>query len=225
LIEFYSEIKPYNNINECGDFYIFEELDDYYLCVVGDIGGHGSEQVYKLATLVKETILKNKQIDDIEKILQIIHNIEEIKNNGLTIFIAQIFKKIPIVNYLGIGNLKGFIYRKKSLKPLYFQDGIVSYTIPTNIKKHLIKMLDSDILFISTDGISVIEKDILEHIKYEKDIQKILKYCINNFSHEDDRLCIAIKYGITNKDFQVKKYEEIISNKKIANDIKTLSNI
>jgi len=220
MILFNANIKPYTTLNECGDFYQYLELDDYFLLVVGDIGGHGSPRVYQIACEIKKIVELHKQKSIIE-IVNLIHNQEILQQNGMTIFIAQVYKNLPIFNYCAIGNTKAKILRKNDAIPLHTQDGILGYDIPTSIKLHMRKISNNDILIVMTDGISFHKEQFLRDIANSKNIELITKSCVDKFGNDDDRLCVALKFDIdANKHFSIKHNldtQVISKNDKITN--------
>lgn len=196
------KIKPYSQTNECGDFYELLELDNYYLLLVGDIGGHGSSRVYSIATNIKELIIEHKN-QSLRSLLTLIHSQDYLKNNGMTIFLAQIYKGLPMLSYCAIGNTKSFIYRNRKFLHLNSQSGILGYDIPRTIKTNLLKLLKDDILVISTDGVSIHDSEIEPLIKETRDINLLPEKIIQNFGKkDDDSLSLVIKFtNIKNKAF------------------------
>ncbi|RXK06475.1 ATP-binding protein [Halarcobacter bivalviorum] len=196
------KIKPYSQTNECGDFYELLELDNYYLLLVGDIGGHGSSRVYSIATNIKELIIEHKT-QSLRSLLTLIHSQDYLKNNGMTIFLAQIYKGLPMLSYCAIGNTKSFIYRNRKFLHLNSQSGILGYDIPRTIKTNLLKLLKDDILVISTDGVSIHDSEIEPLIKETRDINLLPEKIIQNFGKkDDDSLSLVIKFtNIKNKAF------------------------
>ncbi len=199
--------KPFSQRNESGDFYQYIELDDYYLLSVGDIGGHGSSRVYSLACDIQNLIELNKTAP-LSKIIQLVHDQEKLHHNGMTLFIAQVYKNMPMINYSAIGNTKALILRKNNLLPLNHQEGILGYDIPTSIKTYMTKISDGDILLVYTDGVSIHKEEFLSKFKSTKDIDLITKYCVEDFGKEDDRICVALQFEIGNTKYFSLKHSE-----------------
>jgi hypothetical protein len=199
--------KPFSQRNESGDFYQYIELDDYYLLVVGDIGGHGSGRVYALACDIQNLIEHNKTAP-LSKIIQLVHEQEKLHHNGMTLFIAQVYKNMPMVNYSAVGNTKATILRKSNLLPLNIQEGILGYDIPTSIKTYMTKISDGDILLVYTDGVSIHKEEFLSKFKNTKDIDLITKYCVEDFGNDDDRICVALQFEIGNTKYFSLKHNE-----------------
>ncbi len=114
MIDLSVYIHPYSVKNECGDFYLYTELEDYHLLAVGDIGGHGSYKVFQIANEIKEYINNHKE-NNIQDLMKKVHQYPALKNVGMTMFLAQVYKNLPIVNYCAVGNTKSFIYRDKNI--------------------------------------------------------------------------------------------------------------
>ncbi len=199
--------KPFSVKNESGDFYQYIELEDYYLLVVGDIGGHGSNRIYNLACDIKNLIESNKELS-LSKLIQLVHEQEMLHKNGMTLFLAQVYKNMPMVNYSAVGNTKAVIVRKNNLLPLHIQEGILGYDIPTSIKTYMTKISDEDILLVYTDGISIHKEQFIDKFKNTKDIDLITKRCIEDFGNDDDRLCLALQFNIKNNKYFSLKHNE-----------------
>jgi signal transduction histidine kinase len=226
--------KPFSNKNESGDFYQYIELEDYFLLAVGDIGGHGSNRVYTLASKIQNIIELNKE-KPLSKIITTIHEQEMLHNNGMTLFLAQVYKNMPMINYSAVGNTKATILRKNNFVPLHIQEGILGYNIPTSIKTHMTKVSDGDILLVHTDGISLHKEQFMSTFSNTKNIDSITQYCVENFGNDDDRLCVALRFEIVNNKYFSLKYDEnsdtdttLSTNKKspipkISNDISNKS--
>ena len=218
------EIKPYSQTNECGDFYDLLELDNYHLLIVGDIGGHGSSRVYGIATKIKDLVREHKS-QSLRSLLTLIHSQDYLKNNGMTIFLAQIYKELPMLSYCAIGNTKSFIYRNRKFLHLTSQSGILGYDIPRTIKTNLLKLLKDDILVISTDGVSIHDSEIEPLIKETRDINLLPEKIIQNFGKkDDDSLSLVVKFtNIRNKAFSTpynKQEEQVIEKHSIPKMIK-----
>jgi len=200
MIEFDANVSPFTSLNECGDFYEYIELEEYSLLVVGDIGGHGSYNVYKIAQEISKLIHKNKHLS-IKQLILTLHQSEILKSNGMTLFVAHILKHSPIISYAMIGNLKGYIYRKNNLKQLNSQDGIIGYDIPNTIKVNILKVLSDDIMLIATDGISFHSNSLVPHLKKLHNLQAITQYIIDEYSKDDDRLVVALKFSLLKDEY------------------------
>ena len=193
MIDFSVNIQPCSYKNECGDFYLCEEFEEFYLIGVGDIGGHGSHNIFDIANETKELILKNSELE-IGKIFEIIHTKKDIKRVGAVLFIAKIFKNLQILKYAQLGNLKGQFIREQKITDLYFQDGILGFNIPQSIKTNILKIQKGDIFIISTDGLSI-HNSKLQTILGQTSTHDIAEFCINNFAkNNDDGMCFVLKY-------------------------------
>jgi signal transduction histidine kinase len=212
MIELSVNTKPFSVPNESGDFYQYVELEDYFLLVVGDIGGHGSARVYELACSIQNIIEQNKE-KSLAKIITIVHQQEMLHNNGMTLFIAQIYKTMPMINYSAVGNTKATIIRKNNFLALNIQEGILGYDIPSSIKTYMTKIFDGDILLVATDGVSIHKEQFMNKFKNTNDITLITKYCVEDFGNDDDRLCLALSFQIgNNKYFSLKHNDNNIKN-------------
>ena len=213
MIEFSANIRPFSVKNECGDFYEFLELENYHLLVVADIGGHGSTNVYKIACDMKYFIQQNKS-ETPANIIKLLHKNEKLKQNGMTIFVAHIYKKQPIVSYSAVGNIKAVIYRDNNILDLNMQEGIVGYDIPRVIKTNILKVMKNDVLLSVTDGVSFHHSSIIQELKNSKDLNQIVKDFTSQFHNDDDSLCIALKFDISNSNnFSLKHDDKLVDNK------------
>jgi signal transduction histidine kinase len=225
VLKINAQIKPYTTPNECGDFYDFIELDKYFLLVIGDIGGHGSPRVYNIATKIRELIEKNKK-ESLKELLTLIHSQDYLKTNGMAIFLAQVYKELPIMSYCAIGNTKSFLYREKNFIHLKSQSGILGYDIPRTIKTNLIKLLKNDTLIISTDGVSLHDSQIEPLLRSVKDINILPKKIVANYGKkDDDSLCFIIKFeNLKNKNFSAKFQEENLQINSLRGNKRAIKN-
>lgn len=206
MLDFTVKIEPYTYQNECGDFYIYEEFEEYYLIVVGDIGGHGSQNIFEIANEIQMLILQNSDLE-IGAIFKIIDGQKEIKKIGAVLFIGKIFKSLQILKYGQIGNIKGQFIREKKLTELFFQEGILGFNIPQTINTNILKIQKGDILLLTTNGLSLYNSK-LQNILNQTSTVEIAQFCIDNFfKHNDDGLCFVLKYEnqVTNENFSQKE--------------------
>lgn len=198
MIEVSVSVNPYSVKNECGDFYLLVELEDYHLLCVGDIGGHGSSTVYEIANKIKKLISNHKE-KNIKDILKIVHESSFIKHTGMTIFLAQVYKKLPLINYCAIGNTRSLLYRDNNLLTLNIQEGIVGYDIPSHIEVNMLKLLKNDLLVVATDGVSFHNtKLITSKLKNTKDLDNVTEFFTHELKNEDDSLCMVLKFKEVN---------------------------
>ncbi len=222
MIDLSVYIHPYSVKNECGDFYLYTELEDYHLLAVGDIGGHGSYKVFQIANEIKEYINNHKE-NNIQDLMKKVHQYPALKNVGMTMFLAQVYKNLPIVNYCAVGNTKSFIYRDKNILNLVSQEGVIGYDIPSDIKVNMYKILNNDLLIVTTDGVSFHgNENIASRIEKTKEINTLTKFFATQSNNDaDDALCVALRFTkFKTKDFSIK-----YSNNKIVEDIKKDKNI
>ena len=195
MIQFSTHSTPYTYENECGDFAIFEEYDDFYFLCVGDIGGHGSSSVYSIAQEIEAFIFHNIQIESLEELAILIHKHPSIEYTGMVLFLGKIFKKMEILKYVQIGNITGKLLRGGTISDLGYQDGVLGYSMPQNIKVNICKILKDDIFLLATDGLSIIDSMLYEKMATFKQISQISEYCLEKFyTKNDDGLCVAIQY-------------------------------
>jgi signal transduction histidine kinase len=89
------------------------------------------------------------------------------------------------------------------------------------------KLSDGDILLVHTDGISLHKEQFMGNFKNTKNIDSITQYCVENFGNDDDRLCVALQFGIVNNKYFSLKYDEntIVDTNPTPNHRTTLSNV
>ncbi|MEA1983564.1 MAG: diguanylate cyclase [Campylobacterota bacterium] len=208
MIDLSVYVDPYSAKNECGDFYLYVELQDYYLLAVGDIGGHGSATVYAIANKIKDYLTEH-QTQNIEELMKKVHTNPLLKETGMTLFLAQIYKNIPLLNYCSIGNIRSFIFRDKNIVTLNTQDGIVGYDIPSSIDINMLKIKKEDLLIVGTDGISFNSvSNMIPTIQKTKNLQTLVKFFATQYKNSDDSLCVALKFSNAKKSNFSIKYTE-----------------
>jgi len=186
-------IKPFSTLNECGDFIAKFDHDDYIFVAVGDVGGHGSENVGHIANECRE-LLKNNFENELESILLEINRLQSIKERGLTLFLSKIYKNTPIVEYVCVGNQKGYLQRFEKVTQLDFQEGVVGYVIPEHIKTHVLKLKYGDNIFVATDGVS----DYRSALSAETTVSEILS---QKSKSDDDAILVKISFNIKDTHF------------------------
>ncbi|RLA78772.1 MAG: hypothetical protein DRG78_14345 [Epsilonproteobacteria bacterium] len=226
MIKYHEETAPFLSKETSGDFSLVLEDENIYFIGVGDIGGHGSGNIYNLAQDAKE-LMRKKYSDSLFSLLHTIHKQTKFKDNGMVLFIAKIYKKTPILEYINIGNINANILSKVGVvKKLNSQDGIVAYTIPSDIQTNLIKLSQDDKIIIATDGVS--SSLDFNQISMMHSCSEISSFVIKKFSHiSDDSLCLTIKYeyslddmnNLNVKDTPIVK--NILDNPKIKKVYKT----
>ena len=207
MIEFYEKVIPFHHLSDCGDFSITQETEDYYFCCIGDIGGHGSNTVYNIACTIKKFILEHTHLE-LEEIINLVHKQEILKNNGMTITLAKIFKTAPLLSFVSVGDVKGMIIKPSGvIVNLKSQDGIVGYTMPKTIVTNIVKINKLDIIILNTDGVSIPQKEINQSI-LTKNTQEISEeFASRYFKNDDDSLSLVIKFGGDENSFIPKKVE------------------
>jgi signal transduction histidine kinase len=70
------------------------------------------------------------------------------------------------------------------------------------------KLSDGDILLVHTDGISLHKEQFMSTFRNTKNIDSITQYCVDNFGNDDDRLCVALQFGIVNNKYFSLQYDE-----------------
>jgi signal transduction histidine kinase len=193
MIEYSFSSKPYGVLETSGDFQIFISSVEFDIVVVGDVGGHDSKNIFEVAEKCK-TIVGENVGENLSKIFHLIHNFKPLKKYGLSLLIAKIYKKTPIIEYIGVGNLKFILFRDENKILLKGQDGIVGYQIPPKIKTKIFKIRKDDLFFIFTDGISINEKRLKNEIDLSGDVRNISDEIVEKFGKDDDdSLCSVFK--------------------------------
>jgi len=195
LIDFFEKIVPFHQLDNCGDFSIVEETDEYYFCCIGDIGGHGSASVYEIACTIKEFILLHIDLE-LETIIHLVHKQVILKKNGMTLLLAKVFKTAPLLSFVSVGNVKGIVFKPSGkIHKLESQDGIVGYTMPHTIITNIIKIENFDTIILNTDGVS------LSHTRISLSLMKQNCEIISNelskqySKNDDDSLLLVLKYN------------------------------
>lgn len=219
MINYHEETAPFLSKETLGDFSLVLEDENMHFIAVGDIGGHGSSGVYDLAQDAKKIISK-KYSGTLLALLNIIHKQNKFKNNGMVLFIAKIYKKTPILEYINIGNVNvNILNRAAGVKKLNSQEGIVAYTIPSDIQTNLIKLNKDDKIIITTDGVS--SSLDFNQISTMNNSSEISSFVIKKFSHlSDDSLCLTVEYNYSSSDLSNLNVKDtpIAKSKKITLD-------
>jgi len=221
MIDVSEKIIPFHQLNNCGDFSITEEMEDYFFCCVGDIGGHGSESVYNIACTIKEFILSNIHLE-LEELVNLVHNQSILNKNGMTITIAKIFKSVPLLSFVSIGNVKGIIFKPSGkIHTLKSQDGIVGYMMPHTIITHIVKLNKLDTIILNTDGVSIPYNDL--SLSFMKQSCEVIsnEFSKKYFKNDDDSLSLVVRYngGKTYKkvdEIQYRGHQKINKEQKIS---------
>lgn len=200
MISFYTAIKPYISDDTCGDFYVLMETEDYFFWAVGDIGGHGSDIVGELSRHAQK-LIKENYTSALGDIITIVHKDPSFRDVGIVLFLSRVYKKTPILEYMGIGNIRVLLYHQERFKELHMQDGIIGYVIPSKINTNLLKLHKSDQVLVATDGVSLHVSNIRELFAQENSIEYISEKIVERFSHPDDSLCSMMKYPCSNTHF------------------------
>ncbi len=230
MIEFKETISPFSYLDACGDFSLVEESEEYYLCAIGDIGGHGSSTIYNIANDIKKFISNNLELE-LDELVSQIHALKSLTATGMTLGLIKIFKNSSLISYVGVGNVKALLIRSNGkIVNLNFQDGIVGYTIPNTIVTNLLKINKLDVLILNTDGVSINQSNInLNLIKSDTSVisEELSK---RHAKDDDDSLCLVVKYignsssavaKTINKDIKSKVIPKII----VAKTKERLANI
>lgn len=195
MIDFFEKIIPFHQLDNCGDFSIVEETAEYYFCCIGDIGGHGSESVYKIACTIKEFILLHINLE-LETIINLVHKQVILKKNGMTLTLAKVFKTAPLLSFVSVGNVKGILFKPSGkIHELKSQDGIVGYTMPHTIITNIIKIEKLDTIILNTDGVSLSYNNI--SLSLMKQNCEIISNELSKqyFKNDDDSLLLVFKYN------------------------------
>jgi signal transduction histidine kinase len=202
MIDYSFNLKPYNKFSDSGDFQLFEEAEDFHLIVVGDVGGHANVNIFSVAEKCKK-IIKEKALRSLQEIIETIHDLDALKKYGLALFVAKIYKEIPVVEYINIGTNKLKLIRNEKITQLSSQDGIVGYQIRSNLKINLLKLQNNDILIIVTDGITLRSEKIKHQINFSRSSQNIADEVQKYFNTgHDDALCTVLKFKSNELQYQ-----------------------
>ncbi len=202
MIGFYTAIAPFLNDQTCGDFSVVIDKEDYFFWSVGDIGGHGNENVGDLARTCEELLLENYEMP-LDRLLQLIHEDKEYRQKGMTLFLARVYKRTPLIEYLGVGNIRILHLRKGKITQMKIQEGIVGYSIPGTINTRLKKMYKDDRVIVATDGVSLHTRQILADKLESTSIDKMAEHIVLHYRNNDDRLCSVMEYKVSSSYLQL----------------------
>lgn len=195
---FYTASKPFLSNETSGDFSLIVDCNEYYFWVVVDIGGHGSTHVGNLAQKCYQVLYENHTLQ-LEEILELIHHMKLFQQNGLVIFLARVYTKTSIIEYISIGNIHALLLQNGRYINLPVQEGIVAYTVPTVINTYVRKLHKSDSIFVATDGVSLHSSKLPRNISTPSEAKEITDDIVSNYSRMDDSLCSSLFYDSSSK--------------------------
>ncbi|MDH5366014.1 MAG: SpoIIE family protein phosphatase [Cyclobacteriaceae bacterium] len=194
MIEYFTYIKPLINEDECGDICLMLDSEDVFFAALIDVLGHGKEaQILALRSI---EIIENNYFDDIQKIVDVLH--EKInRSRGLVGSFVQINKKTAELTYLGVGNVSGILLGDNNHR-FVNKEGIIGQ----NISRHRIEKLvlkDKDLILLYSDGIPEKINFKLNDDFETKSAKIIAREIVDNYSRgNDDSTCFVLKFSSQN---------------------------
>jgi len=177
-----------------GDAYVVKAFKNKVLVAAIDGLGHGKHA--EDAAGVAVTTLVNHHAEDIVPLVRRCHE-ELLKTRGVVLSIALFNSTDDSINWLGVGNVNGYLLRNNPLvKPdhesLFLRGGVVGYQIPS-LRPSSIHVNRGDILIFSTDGIS---SGFEKEVNPQESPQQIADKIITNYSRKtDDALVLVARYN------------------------------
>jgi len=177
--------RPHYLEEENGDVCFFKELNGKYLLFVGDVLGHGHK-----AGIVAEKIKAYLAECDYDNLQSIYYGLEDRLGNdrGCAAFLGFLSKNL--LEYVNIGNIKGWIINAFSVRSLSNQSGIVG-RMTVNVKTFTEVLPAGFVLMVCTDGIK-------RRFSQPNDIK-----ALKNMNASKVARKIMEEYGIKNDDASV----------------------
>ena len=136
----------------------------------------------------------------------------------MTFFIARVSNALPALQYICIGNLKLHIKRKDSLHPLKKQNGVLGLELPVHIEQNIVKLLDEDIIIVSSDGLNNYERHLVQNIDEFGDLHKLSEQIIEKFAlKDDDAATLVARFKDTSQHAPREKKQKKASHKHKTN--------
>lgn len=203
MISYDSLVKPYSSFEGCGDFSVVIERSDSHLIVVGDVGGHGSYKIGQVAHFIEQLVNDNSAAD-IDYIFKSIANSQLSEKFGVMLFVGRIDKRLPLLNYICVGDLKIKVFRQNNWITLHSQNGMVGKHLPQKINRFASKLHDADLLSITTDGVN---RNILEVVNKQSLASKLTdlnkRIMQQAGSKSDDSLSLLIRFKQSNSNLPI----------------------
>ncbi len=186
-------VVPYRSPETCGDFFFHKGGSSHDLIVVGDVGGHGSPDLPRIAEECKETILHHRE-EDLRRIVPEVDRLTSLKKTGLVLCVARFHHRLALFEYVAVGNLKLYLVRDGTARQQPIQEGIVGYTLPSSLGVNAIKTARDDTLLVISDGISVRERWLnslpWSGASFDELLSELTK---PEHANDDDRIALLIR--------------------------------
>lgn len=185
-----SRCKPGETLN--GDAYIVQHLSATKTMVaVIDGLGHGKD-AHLASNIIKEQILQKSSLPLID-LVKYAHQAAK-GTRGAVVGVALINCQIAKIQYVGIGNIEGFVVLSTSKKNLISFGGILGHNIRTP-QVFEFPFEKGDTLCMYSDGIN--SRWNANDIAWKDEPQKNADFLINNYSRpNDDATILIIKHTV-----------------------------
>ncbi|MDN5331186.1 MAG: hypothetical protein PWP45_411 [Tepidanaerobacteraceae bacterium] len=183
--------KPHYLEEDNGDICFYKEMGGKYFLFVADVLGHGK----RAGAVAKEIELYLKNINEIH-IEKIYAGLEEMlrTTRGCAAFLAVVSQSG--LEYINIGNIKGWLINSDSVKALNGVNGVIGRTyVRPKVFKEILP--PGFVLIVCTDGIKkrlIQESDLkwLKTMNVEDAAKKILQEC----AIKEDDASVLIAKGV-----------------------------
>lgn len=197
MLDIKADVIPFRSEETCGDFFIVQENSNETFIAVCDIGGHGSINTGIGASIVKSCIESNIN-QKLDHIIHTVHSLSIVKNRGCVLFLARIYKELPVMEYVAIGNMSLKCIRDQKITNLKIQEGVIGYQIPQNIHTNIIKLWQNDKIIVATDGLSIYDNKLNISDYENKSATEVASIIITQFDRRhDDSLCLVVNFTNT----------------------------
>jgi len=148
ILQFGTASRPHYLEEKNGDVCLYKEVNGRYFLFVADVLGHGS-RAREVAELI-EGYIKGSREEYLEKIYAGLERLAR-GTRGCVVFAALVSKYE--IEYLNVGNIRGWILFPDSIKKLREIPGVVGrMSVKVKIFKEPVSLLHSTLL-VCTDGI------------------------------------------------------------------------
>ncbi|MDM8516458.1 SpoIIE family protein phosphatase [Desulfobacterales bacterium HSG16] len=187
-IDYYLAKRHYNNGIYCGDTGMVKEFDDKVFAAVIDALGHG-KNAHELAEICTNFLAENyrqKLIEMMEKLHQYIRG-----SRGVVASLCLVDMKKSTFSHVSVGDTTVRKLNNDRSRG-YSMPGIIGYQM-RSLQEKTMKLDDSDIIILHTDGIPSHFNQRAEGI-LQGDARAIACNIIAQFSKKhDDALCIILR--------------------------------
>jgi negative regulator of sigma-B (phosphoserine phosphatase) len=193
LIEWSVSSRPLTGQAVSGDIHVVKFFGDCVLLAVIDGVGHGNE-ADKAAHVAKNVLEKDASESTISLVRQCHEALQ--RTRGAVITLACVNFKDNAMNWLGVGNVEGRLFRADpNIIPghenILLRGGLVGYQLPS-LQASVLPISRGDLLVFATDGLHA---GFDQRINLTESTKQIAEGIMSrHFKGNDDALVLAVRY-------------------------------